>query len=269
VKIKIFSIYKKYSGLKINSKNEIGKIIRKEVKKTRNGYAGFRKISYLINYVWQKETGARELKRIAKFLGKSQIEKRILFLSRQCERILPTSGVNVFILPIARTSENSKMLDDLRGVTAYTPWQKNFVIFIHPQRDWKRYFDLTIVHEYNHSVRMQHFRPNKNRTILDWIILEGMADNFVRKVTGFIPTWARPFPKKTEERIIKKIKGRLCSETNYYDFHEKLGIMFGGKEFPHWAGYRVGFSIVRNFLRKNPKINFEKLVKMESSRIFF
>jgi len=267
VKIKIFPIYKKYSGLKVNSKKEIEKIIRREVRKTSDRYAGFRKISYLINYVWQKEANAGELKKIAKILGRSKIEKRILLLSKQCERILPTSEVNVFIFPIARTRENRKVIDDLHGVTAYTPWQKNFVIFVHPQRDWKRYFDMTVVHEYNHSVRMQHFPPDKNRTILDWIILEGMADNFVKAVTGFIPTWARPFPKKTEVKILEKIKDRVFNKVDYYSFHENLGIMFGDKEFPHWAGYRIGSSIVSNFLRKNP-VTFEKLVKMDSADFF-
>jgi len=267
MKVKIFSIYKKYSRLERNSRKEIDKIIKNEVRRTSDGYAGFRKISYLINYVWQKEADAEDLKEISRILSRSKIEKRILALLKECEHVLPTSQVNVFIFPLARTRKNMKVVDDLYGVTAYTPWQKNFLLFIHPQRGWKKYFDLTVVHEYNHSVRMHYFKPNENRTILDHIVLEGLADNFVKRVTGFIPTWAKPFQKKTEKKILKKIKGRIFNKVDYYNFHENLGIMFGDKEFPHWAGYRIGFSIVSNFLRKNP-VTFEKLVKMDSADFF-
>jgi len=207
MKVKIFSIYKKYSSLERNSKKEIEKIIKNDVKKTSGGYAGFRKFSYLIDYIWQKETSARDLKKIVKFLNTCKIEKRILLLLKKCERILPTSQVNVFILPLARTKENMKVVDDLCGVVAYTPWRRNFLLFLHPQKGWKKYLDMTVVHEYNHAVRMQYFHPNsKERTILDHIILEGLADNFVKKITGFTPPWAKPFPKKIERKIWGKIK---------------------------------------------------------------
>jgi len=268
MKVKIFSIYKDYTNLKRNSKREIEKTIKNNVKRTSDGYAGFRTISYLVDYAWQKEADVSDLKAVTKILNKSDIKKRTLILLKKCNHILSTSQVNVFIFPYSKTARNRKVSNDLRGVTAYTPWARNFLLFLHPQRGWKKYFDMTITHEYNHSVRMQYFNPySKERTILDHIILEGMADNFVKRITGIIPTWAKPFSNKVEKKILAKIKGKVLRKDSYYNFHEKMGIMFGNRKFPHWTGYRIGYSIVNSFLLKNPEISFEKLVKMGSLKI--
>jgi uncharacterized protein YjaZ len=127
---------------------------------------------------------------------------------------------------------------------------------------------MTIAHEFNHSVRMQYFTTKKKEwTILDCIVLEGLADNFVRQITGFIPTWARPFPKNVEQKIFKQIEEKINQKVTYYDFHEKIGIMFGNKEFPQWSGYRIGYSIVNNFLLRNPKTTFQELIKLGANEI--
>jgi uncharacterized protein YjaZ len=268
MKLQIFPVYKEYKLLENNSRKEIERMVKSKVKRTTDGYAGFRKISYLVDYVWQQEAKVEDLKRISEKLNESRIEKRILILSKKCNKVLPTSELNAFIFPFAKTRKSVKVINDLCGVTAYTPWQKNFLLQIHPQKEWIKYLDMTIVHEFNHSVRMQYFTTkNKEWTILDCIVLEGLADNFVRQITGFIPTWARPFPKNIEQKIFKQIEEKIHQKVTYYDFHEKIGIMFGNKEFPQWSGYRIGYSIVNNFLLENSKTTFQELIKLDANEI--
>jgi uncharacterized protein YjaZ len=44
--------------------------------------------------------------------------------------------------------------------------------------------------------------------------------------------------------------------------------MFGGDDFPLWAGYWIGFKIVNFFLAKNPETSFNEIIRLPLSKIF-
>ena len=67
-----------------------------------------------------------------------------------------------------------------------------------------------------------------------------------------------------EKELWEKIKPNLDS-TNQ-DYYQK--VFFGDdEEFPHWTGYTIGYNIVQDFIKNNPKVSIEEWTNMDAKEV--
>ena len=152
------------------------------------------------------------------------------------------------------------------------------LLFFWPSSGWISQLTYTTVHEYTHLVRNHLFprgltsgRPvylktQEPETLLDAMVVEGIADVFAQEVyPQNEPLWVRSLSEEAESRIWPKVKRRL----KVSDPNEIRRFVSGdGDRVPQWLGYALGHRIVRAYLQRHPDVRPASLVGMQASAIF-
>ena len=140
------------------------------------------------------------------------------------------------------------------GVGGRTYWSDLITICVDEDKLTKSKMNEMLVHELCHAARW-----GKNnewmKTLFDGLINEGIATYFEAE-----------FAKNQEEKTVfiktilersgeenKKIFEKLCDqlESKSYDYET---IFFNGNdELPHWAGYSLGYYLVKRYLERTGK----------------
>ena len=104
-----------------------------------------------------------------------------------------------------------------------------------------------LAHEMHHVARLRTAGFPSN--LLQAMVLEGLADHFSIEVAGIDPPiWASALTEA--ELTTWTERARAVWLDGGYD-HDAW--FFGtAPPIPRWAGYTIGFDLVRDFLRKNP-----------------
>ncbi|MBB6453755.1 uncharacterized protein YjaZ [Salirhabdus euzebyi] len=152
--------------------------------------------------------------------------------------------VPVFIFP--SNYRNRQLHRDFNGLAGLGFKDKLF-LFITENTSLK---ELTAIlhHEYNHVCRLHHQGVNHKNTLLDAMILEGLAEKSVEERFGkeSMAKWTSIY----DDDFAKKYWGRLLKQHLAVKKNDPLHdqIMYGGGPFPKWIGYNVGFRIVSSYL---------------------
>ncbi|PLT30384.1 DUF2268 domain-containing protein [Peribacillus deserti] len=108
-----------------------------------------------------------------------------------------------------------------------------------------RELEAVFVHEYHHVCRLNFLKKEINDyTLLDSIILEGLAEHAVLKNVGvsFLAEWTRFYSSDAALKLgTKYIKPHLQLRKND-DLHDQL--LYGLGRFPKMIGYSCGFHAV-------------------------
>lgn len=103
-------------------------------------------------------------------------------------------------------------------------------------------------HELHHAARWQGI-GYPYMTLLEAMVTEGLADHFAIELLGSpIPPWCDAFPESQTERWLARARPELDS-TGY----DHPAWFFGrGTELPVFAGYTLGYRLVRDYLASHP-----------------
>jgi uncharacterized protein YjaZ len=124
-------------------------------------------------------------------------------------------------------------------------------LFINTWSD-DRELEALFVHEYHHSCRMQGLKKSiKDYTLLDSIILEGLAEDAVYENVGkeFVAQWSYLLESATFQSYWKLYLKDQLTLKKTDDHHDKL--LYGKGKYPKMLGYTSGFHIVRSFRKEN------------------
>lgn len=120
--------------------------------------------------------------------------------------------------------------------------------------------EALFVHEYHHVCRINSQKKKlEEYTLLDSIILEGLAENAVEIHCGkeFRGSWCSRYSKEEIRNFWEKfIKSNLQLKKNNR-LHQK--ILYGERPYPPLLGYAAGYEIVREYREKKhftAKISF-------------
>lgn len=130
-------------------------------------------------------------------------------------------------------------------------------IFIHIDPNFKEIekdlevkIKRTFTHEFNHVIRNQYF-PWDEATLLEAFITEGLADHFDIEINGGEPyPWSLALSKEEFVFYLNPNSEELFSKD--FDY----GTWFFGSnspKIPKWAGYSIGFYLVKNYMHKTGK----------------
>lgn len=104
-----------------------------------------------------------------------------------------------------------------------------------------------------------------NSLLLDYIINEGLAENYVEEILGkeYVNPWAFMHQRQEFNSFIEILKNPYINDRS-----KIYSIIHGNKKenIPLWLGYSYRYSLV-NFIKRNTLINIDELTKKD--RNFF
>lgn len=159
-------------------------------------------------------------------------------------------NVSIFIFPCDQN--NRKIATDYKGRSGVAFKNKLFLFLSLETKkvDIKSLF----IHEYHHVCRLAAIKKQeKHFTILDTVIMEGLAENAVREKLGEenVGSWTKLYSDSQCERFLERIinpKRDVSMES-----HKFSQLMFGTGFYPNMLGYAVGYYIVKNYMKRTGK----------------
>lgn len=156
--------------------------------------------------------------------------------------------------------------EKLGGVSAYTDWNGRLFFAVLPDAQVRSILKSVITHEYHHHWRIHALAiTEQNQTLLDRLILEGLAEYFVKIRLG--DSSLGPYKDALTEK-----QARVLWKTTYHSNRNEVGektdvYMFGSKEkqIPFWAGYAIGYYLVKWYLEKNEGSTIEDMTLLPSN----
>lgn len=152
-------------------------------------------------------------------------------------------------------------IERLGGVSGWTGWDGHTVeLVVHPAETSFFALQSTVVHEYHHHYRIRKTRmTDSNISLLESLVREGMAEHFVREILG--EKGGGPWSNALSDSDAKELW-----YSRYHEHLEDRGdaanpYVFGGGDsgLPLWAGYSLGYHLVRWYWNTHPGISMTDL----------
>jgi len=250
-------LFRNYISSKGNYSTDIVNVIEKEYKEQ----AEYPFILESIKGEIEPNEGLKE------FLGKLQpidFKKMVEPSLRKIITELPGPNTKILFIPM-----NPAYVDFFRkyqiAVTAITVGSGRIIVSINPTSiNWEEQLAYVLAHEYHHSVWTSRNFKTKDFTPLEYLIFEGRADSFAKKLFPDVNNpWTQMIGKSDEKRVWNIIKPELYErDTEMNDL-----MMIGNEEIPYCSGYTIGFNIVEQFKKYYPEINDSILIDIEPDKI--
>ena len=140
------------------------------------------------------------------------------------------------------------------GVGGRTYWSDLITICVDEEKLAKSKMTEMLVHELCHAARWGKNNEWMN-TLFDGLINEGIATYFeaefaknLEEKTVFIKTILE---RSDEEN--KKIFEKLCDQLESKSYDYEMIFFNGNDELPRWAGYSLGYYLVKRYLERTGK----------------
>lgn len=193
---------------------------------------------------------------------KLEIEKVISETIEKCNDKLSIPTKNfIFVNPYFTTKED----DVFEGVMAVAVYSCVFHLFVNRDEYTKKSLENTVAHELNHTIYYYHHYDNFNDyTLLDEILLEGLAENFREQYFDpEITKWAGALEKEEALRILKDLDKNALESKDQKVIKEFL---FGNNKYKRWSGYSTGYWLVKEFINRNKDLSWDELMKASPKR---
>jgi len=163
--------------------------------------------------------------------------------------------ISLFIFP----TFDDFIINKMNGVSGFCTRKNIILIFLNPVPNFETVLKRTMAHELAHALSPFYW---KHTSLGDWLILDGIAENFqVNFIEERDAQLANLFNGVISEKeilkIFNEIKNRLNSKNN--KFHKE--VFYGTGKYPLWSGYAIGYYIVKEYLKKQKKVNWSKIIK--------
>lgn len=206
------------------------------------------------------ETLEKQLQEMRSLAYEKFIEDELHFLQLKFP-VSQTLEFELFILD----DQDHFVREKLGGVSAYTDWNGRLFFAVLPNAQVHSSLKSVITHEYHHYWRMYSLTSTEeNQTLLDRLILEGLAEHFVRIRLG--EDYLGPYRDALTEQ-----QALFLWETIYRPYRHERGAqtdayMFGSEEknLPFWGGYAIGYYLVKWYLEKNQGSTIEEMTSLPS-----
>lgn len=251
-------------------KKDFVDFLMKEISLVSKDFAGFQKKTRLKNSIINGVFDFQKSKNVEEnYYNQFPVKGIISAIKKSLQKaylVLPSKKfIKIFIFPTLQTFVKNRMF----GSSGYTPSKDSIHIYLsaNPVSRNKMVSAVkkTLVHEYNHAVRLQHFLNLPSMTLLETLIFEGLAENFTTEMTDKkLSPWASALTEKSAREIFKKIKRLLGSNSKktYYS------VFFENKRFPLWTGYSIGYWMVKNFRQRNQNVKWPEIIRIGYQEIF-
>ncbi|GMA15844.1 hypothetical protein E5F05_06675 [Deinococcus metallilatus] len=132
------------------------------------------------------------------------------------------------------------------GVGGYSPLPHWVQVTLTPENPyfmtrWRTEVPATLAHELHHARRWRG--PGYGRTLLEALVSEGLAQHFEAEERGAPPPYAHV--DSSLDTLWQRARAELYTPT-----YNHAAWFFGSEaaNLPRWAGYALGYELVRRFL---------------------
>lgn len=227
---------------------------------------------------WRYENALTEKYEPIKHNRKEGLQNIVETTLEKSRSKLPASNQEITILVFPWLPPFDEFDKQMGYVSGFAAGNNTINIYLEPKKLSEEFLMATVAHEYNHLVFFNHHTeldpdlPDTKATILDVLIWEGLAENFSelvvgKKVSPIISNLTEPEAREELEKI--KNENRLRAKIADEDDASYQNIFFGADgTYKRWAGYSIGYFVVKAFLNNQTKISWEKIMKMDPENIF-
>ncbi|MFP7253888.1 DUF2268 domain-containing protein [Terribacillus goriensis] len=198
---------------------------------------------------------------------RKQLDQKVWEVVQQDEAFLQKEwegpDIPIYIFP---SDDRNKWLQKQLGGKSGLAFKDKLFLFLSPENTEEE-IKAIFTHEYNHVCRLNRFDKSEEMyTLLDTIVLEGIAENAVTERLGeeLTARWASFYPDKKIEKMWSDYivpKQELLPQD-----HEYQAILFGHRKYPKMLGYCVGYHVVKNYMERY-SLSSEDLLSVEASVI--
>lgn len=130
----------------------------------------------------------------------------------------------------------------------------------------RTWLPLALAHELHHSTRVLD-GPGFGTTLLDTIVSEGGAEAFVAETYPDAPKipWVQPLSVRDERRVWHEARDAFARPDDT-DVYERW--FLGKHDLPRWTGYRLGYEIVRGYLKTHAGVTAADIATLQTDEIF-
>ncbi|PLR80945.1 DUF2268 domain-containing protein [Bacillus sp. V33-4] len=195
-------------------------------------------------------------------LLESKIWTKVGDLFNKYKKFWNGPDVPVFIFPI--NEENRRLMKETDGKAGVSFKDKVF-LFLSPGDDIKE-IEALFVHEYHHVCRMHKIKkPLEKYTLLDSIIMEGLAEEAVNHYCGkkYIGNWCYFYSEKELVRYWDKYVSENLDLSRNNTKHDML--LFGTGPYPRLLGYAIGYQIISDF-KKEGNFSIKRSLVLPANR---
>lgn len=173
------------------------------------------------------------------------------------------ANIPIFILP--SDTANYKLKKEFNGKAGLSFNDKIFLFL----SEWHTKMEIRalLTHEYNHVCRLTKYnKPESKYTLLDTIILEGMAEYAVYKRLGAEHTAS--YIGKYSDDVLHRFWNKYIAPKKEVEPESKTyyHLLYGSHLYPKMLGYCVGECLVRTYASKH-KLSLKELFMIESEQI--
>jgi len=189
---------------------------------------------------------------------KLKIKKVIFETIKDCSDIILNDKIKVF----AFQTNDHFITYKMGGSSGFCTNSGVVIIFISLNNFTQIGLKNTLAHELAHAVNP--FYDMENMSIGQGIIFDGLAENFrenrIDKTKSVIVSTLK---KEEALELFDKIKSKLDSK-NLNDYYE---LFFGVGKYPLWAGYAVGYYLIKEYLSKMENLSWNEILRSDPNKI--
>ncbi len=242
-------------------KESIIRELLNEVEAEKAGYSGYKSIVELKEFiewaVFARETAQEFSFKISKEHEES-IKKACNNAINLCSKFIEQK-INIVIFPIF----DSFVIEEMRGCVGFCTSPKNIIIAMNFNKNSEVALKETLAHELAHAI--SPFYNGGDFSLSEGFILDGLAEHFREQIIGGeIAPWSRAITKEKAKAIFPKLRGNF--KTKELSIWES--IFFGSEEYTRWSGYSIGYYLFEDYLKKQKKIDWKKIICTKPSIIF-
>lgn len=196
-------------------------------------------------------------------LIKKQVWQTVEEDYQQLKRLWNGPSVPIFIFPSDTT--NRKLKDDYNSKAGLTFKDKLFLFL--SDTNTPNEIKALLTHEYNHACRLTNYsKEEADYTLLDTIILEGLAENAVRERLG--EKYTAFYTSKYSDDMLNVFWEKHILPHNQLSKKSRKHhhILYGLHFYPSMMGYSVGNYLVKKYLEKH-RATSQELLTLTSEKI--
>ena len=182
---------------------------------------------------------------------------------QRCERQLPlTEETTVFCFPW--NPPNEEMRGVFEGVYGTAPYRNTIHLFIDSEYWSEESLWETIAHEWTHLAFYEYNTPLEDLTLLDSILLEGLAEVFREdQVGGDSAPWSIALSPQASFSYIQSLRPYFSSQSLKFI----QTIMLGDEQYPQWLGYSMGYHVVKRIYSQGVFTSWSQLLQINSHQL--
>ncbi len=174
----------------------------------------------------------------------------------------PNYPIYVFVFPWFPEKDDRNAFG---GIDAVAVHENVMHLFVSLDLFTKSSLVETVAHEYNHLI-FYAFQNSKKYTLLEHMIMEGLAENFREETIGGAPApWSISLSKLQAHKIFRSLTLEGLLQSKNAKLHKN--VLFGNSQFPLWTGYSVGYWLAKSFRDKHPNISWTDLMNTKAEKI--